>query len=256
MGNHWGLRGCHVGLGIHNRGIDGLGLVAHGIVTNTELEITDMGRKREPKHPQRLAKLKAARARYATKRLELEAKAALIVEEGMAAEDALINQLVRELYDGGESIAEIQRAYGTRDYRTIKGIIESTVSELGIDVSSDIYSYDDRTKVLSVNYTSHGSRELTGAVTIGVWSNRDGGLMLMPIDGVTTPLNEDQSGILMPLTPLAPSNEYQTEALEFLATQRVTLKGEEVLDNDPQWEDDGEEDLRTFLRPDSEEEEE
>lgn len=193
------------------------------------------------------AKLREARRKRTLVIQEAEERARVMIENEVKAIDNVIDTLVREMNDKGATLAEIKRAYGTKDHATIKAILDRTLSMSDVTPKSDKYSYDDSTKILSVNYTDHGAEELTGTATIGVWDDKQGGIMFLPFDGVTSDVFDNRIAKL--LTPLAQDNEYRAEALAFMETQVVTLEKSPkiVLDIPSPEEEDGGNDLRKFL---------
>lgn len=77
-----------------------------------------------------LANLKENREAYAAHVEAIEADLALERQKRLGVWQAQIRNLVLRAYAEGASIAAIQRAYGTRDFNTIKRIIESGTAEV------------------------------------------------------------------------------------------------------------------------------
>lgn len=72
-----------------------------------------------------LSNLRENREAYGARVEAVEADLARLRAERLGVYQAQIRTLVLRAYAEGASIAAIQRAYGTRDFRTIKNIIES-----------------------------------------------------------------------------------------------------------------------------------
>jgi hypothetical protein len=97
-----------------------------------------------------LSALSDARKRLANYNIEFDARMEAQRQLETAAMSAAIDREVWALSDQGYSVAAIQREYGTKDFRTIKRILEKRVNRIAgpiiATVDGDVYdvrAYDE-----------------------------------------------------------------------------------------------------------------
>lgn len=98
------------------------------------------------------------------------------LQEKLAHAQVLVDNAVRAAFDSGIRKAEILRAMGTRDFRTMQDCLDRTESIAGVASSSSLdstYSYDPEAKILSVNYVNHGPNDITNKARFEVKRNED-----------------------------------------------------------------------------------
>jgi HPt (histidine-containing phosphotransfer) domain-containing protein len=111
----------------------------------------------------RLDAVAKAKSAYVTARLGLEHELREKMRSDLSNLNTQIDIAVRLATDAGESKAAILRALGTKDYGTINASLQRTqgVADIvGVNELDQVYSTVD--DVLTVQYISHGSKNLTG----------------------------------------------------------------------------------------------
>ena len=115
-------------------------------------------------------------------------------EDLMRQLDSIQSQLdvsIRYAYNAGANKAEILRALGTKDYRTLYDSLartEHVVAIEGVDPLDVMYQFNEIDSTLFVNYTGHGPMNITGTAEFTAKQVEDGSVWYFAI----TPLwNED-----------------------------------------------------------------
>ena len=77
-----------------------------------------------------LRALTEARQQFKSFAAAVDADLALERTKRLAAEHGRIRSFIIDAHLGGASIADLKRAYGTKDYRTIRAVLDSAVAEI------------------------------------------------------------------------------------------------------------------------------
>lgn len=126
-----------------------------------------------------------AKQRYVIAKTTLEQRLRDDLRKQLGNMQSQIDIAVRYAYDSGANKAEILRALGTKDYRTVYDSLERTqgVERVeGIDPLDSLYTYDTLTGTLVVGYENHGPLNVTGTARFTIKKMDDGAIWFMSQD--------------------------------------------------------------------------
>jgi len=128
-----------------------------------------------------------AKQRYVIAKTTLEQRLVDELTKQLGNLSAQVDIAVRYAFDGGSNKAEILRALGTKDYRTVYECLARTqgVERVeGIDPLDSTYILDGL--MLSVTYLNHGPLTVNGTASFDVKKMDDGTTWLMARDPLWT----------------------------------------------------------------------
>ena len=128
-----------------------------------------------------------AKQRYVIAKTTLEQRLRDELSKQLGNMKAQVDVAIRYAHDSGANKAEILRALGTKDYRTVYDSLERTqgVERVeGIDPLDSTYLLDGL--VLSVSYANHGPLTVNGSASFDVKKMDDGTTWLMARDPLWT----------------------------------------------------------------------
>jgi hypothetical protein len=130
-----------------------------------------------------------ARQRYVIAKTTLEQRLMDELRKQLASLSAQVDLSVRFAFNGGSNKAEILRALGTKDYRTIYESLERTegVERVdGIDPLNSVYVMSSNNEVITATYTNHGPQGISGIASFDIRRMEDATTWLMARDPLWT----------------------------------------------------------------------
>jgi len=126
-----------------------------------------------------------AKQRYVIAKTTLEQRLRDELNKQLDLIKAQVDVAIRYAHDSGANKAEILRALGTKDYRTVYDSLERTqgVERVeGIDPLDSLYTYDPNESTLIVKYDNHGPLDVTGVAGFTIKKMDDGTVWFMAQD--------------------------------------------------------------------------
>lgn len=133
-----------------------------------------------PEQEQSLAKVTKARAQYVSKTEGLRAHFEELYQKARRDAHLELGQAVRDAFDDGNKIEWIKRAYDTKDFNTIKRLLDLVPSTREAEENVQIqnrYSVTEEGDLI-VNYEAYGPDNITGSGRFEVVELGEGEILL------------------------------------------------------------------------------